>query len=131
VWCSPAFLSTHGGELDDWAAALSRAPDLCVEVRSPSNPDQHVGYGELQERIALFLATGAREAWILHPTDRVDCFGAEGLLTASRIVPDFLAIAGVVRSQALTHGAFQTLDHPLDFLVREVVVEGQCQGAAG
>lgn len=95
VWCSPAFLSTHGGELDDWAAALSQAPDLCVEVRSPSNT-----YGELQERIALFLAAGAREAWILHPTGRVDCFGAEGLLTASRIVPDWtqsiLAIAGVV-----------------------------------
>ena len=35
------------------------------------------------------------------------------------------------RSQALAHGAFQTLDHPLDFLVREVVVEGECQRAAG
>lgn len=35
------------------------------------------------------------------------------------------------RSQALTHGAFQTLDHPLDLLVREVVVKGQCQRAAG
>ncbi|MCA1853073.1 MAG: Uma2 family endonuclease [Beggiatoa sp.] len=103
VWCSPAFLITHGGELDDWAAALSQAPDLCVEVRSPSNPDQQVGYGELQERIALFLASGAREAWILHPTGRVDCFGADGPLTASRIVPDWaqsvLVIKGAIKRQ--------------------------------
>ena len=69
----------------------------------------------------VVLRRGAREAWILHPTGRVDCFGAEGLLTASRIVPDWtqsiLAIAGQ-RSQALAHGASQTLDHPLDLLVR-------------
>jgi Uma2 family endonuclease len=71
------------------------APDLCTEVRSPSNT-----YGVLQERLALFLAAGAREAWIGHPTGRVDCFAADGPLTASRIVPDWAqsipAIAGVV-----------------------------------
>jgi pyruvate/2-oxoglutarate dehydrogenase complex dihydrolipoamide dehydrogenase (E3) component len=31
----------------------------------------------------------------------------------------------------LAHGAFQTLDHPLDLRLGEVVVEGQCQGTAG
>jgi Uma2 family endonuclease len=84
VWCSPAFLGTHGADIEAWAAALAQAPDLCVEVRSPSN-----SYAELEERIRLFLGAGAREAWIVHPTGRVDCFGAEGPRTASRIVPDW------------------------------------------
>ncbi len=92
VWCSPAFLQAHAGELDDWVAALAQAPDLCIEVRSPSNTD-----AELRERTELFLAAGAREAWIVQPPECVDCFGAEGPLSASRIVADWPRSLSAIR----------------------------------
>jgi Uma2 family endonuclease len=38
---------------------LVRAPEICVEVLSPSNTS-----GEISEKIALYFEAGAREVWI-------------------------------------------------------------------
>src|SRR5271166_3000887 len=38
---------------------LTRAPEICVEILSPSNTA-----GEIDEKIALYFEAGAREVWI-------------------------------------------------------------------
>jgi Uma2 family endonuclease len=38
---------------------LVRAPEICVEVLSPSNTSE-----EISEKIALYFESGAREVWI-------------------------------------------------------------------
>ncbi len=73
VWCSPDFLSRYRDEWVQWAAAFAQAPELCVEVVSPSNT-----YAELRERIQLYLDAGAAEAWLVHPNGKVELFGREG-----------------------------------------------------
>jgi hypothetical protein len=53
-WASPARLA----ELAD-SVCLPRAPEVCVEVRSPGNT-----YAGRRERTALFFDARAREVWI-------------------------------------------------------------------
>ena len=53
-------------------------------MMSPSNT-----YGELQERVQLYLDAGAQETWIVHSSGQVDVFGAEGFRAASRLVTDW------------------------------------------
>ena len=40
-------------------SCLVRAPEICVEVLSPSNTPE-----EMSEKIALYFESGAREVWI-------------------------------------------------------------------
>jgi Uma2 family endonuclease len=54
AWCSP----------ETWAATepetcFSRAPEICVEVRSPSNTDS-----EIEEKKRLYIEAGAEEVWV-------------------------------------------------------------------
>ena len=48
VWCSPAFLARHG-----YQAPYTQAPELCVEVISPSNTAD-----ELNKKARLYLKPG-------------------------------------------------------------------------
>jgi Uma2 family endonuclease len=68
VWCSPAFLARHGYE-----TPYTQAPELCVEVISPSNT-----VDELDEKARLYLKAGAVEAWIVHEDGAVELYGPEG-----------------------------------------------------
>jgi Uma2 family endonuclease len=52
----------HAVDPDD---NLRGSPDLVIEVRSPSNTQK-----TLQERVALCLANGARECWIVDPRQK-------------------------------------------------------------
>jgi Uma2 family endonuclease len=73
VWCSQAFLERHADEFRSWAAALSRAPDLCIEIKSPANT-----LGELREKLQFYLDAGATEVWIVHPDGSIEIFHAPG-----------------------------------------------------
>ena len=55
VWASPEFMARHGGESE-----FRAAPDLCVEVLSPTNTPAEIG-----EKVAAYLAAGAREVWVV------------------------------------------------------------------
>ena len=55
VWASAEFMQHHGGE-----SALRTAPELCVEVLSPTNTP-----AEISEKVAAYLAAGAREVWVV------------------------------------------------------------------
>ncbi len=68
AWCSPEFLARHG-----YQTPYPEAPEICVEVRSPSN-----AWEEMRTKVALYLAQGAREVWIVFETGEVRFFGPEG-----------------------------------------------------
>ena len=68
AWCSDAFFDRFGYE-----TPYPRAPEICVEVRSPSNSEE-----ELQFKTRLYLEAGAREVWIVLETGEARFFGAEG-----------------------------------------------------
>ncbi|WP_038172329.1 Uma2 family endonuclease [Verrucomicrobium sp. BvORR106] len=54
AWGSAAFQKAHAK--DD---TLTAAPDLCVEILSPSNSK-----AEMQEKLTLYFAYGAKEVWL-------------------------------------------------------------------
>ena len=79
VWMSDAF--AEAVDLD--AVALDRAPEICIEIMSPSNP-----WAQLAEKVTLYLAKGAQEVWICEPDGTLRWFGHEGERDASALVPD-------------------------------------------
>ena len=75
VWASAEFMSRHGTEKQ-----FLVAPDLCVEVLSPTNTRP-----EMAAKTAAYLAAGAREVWLV---------GEDG-------VPEFHTSAGRVPASTL------------------------------
>jgi len=73
AWASEAFVARHGFE-----TPYSRAPEICVEITSPSNSK-----GEMDEKIALYLASGATEVWIVDETGRIAFHSQAGELPNS------------------------------------------------
>ena len=68
AWASPAFIARHGDE-----TPFSRAPELCVEIVSPSNSER-----SMMAKVALYLAAGALEVWLVRESGAVTFHGAEG-----------------------------------------------------
>ena len=74
VWASADFLCQHS--LDD---PFASAPELCVEVLSPSNTRV-----EIEAKVAAYLAAGAREVWIVHES-RVEMIGPDSARSSSEL----------------------------------------------
>jgi Uma2 family endonuclease len=81
AWCSPARWKQLQGTL-----AASVAPEICVEIRSPSNTDE-----EMAHKRALYFEAGADEVWICDEDGTMHFFDAEGAMDASRRAPGFPA----------------------------------------
>ncbi len=64
VWVSEKRLLKIGGR-----KALTAAPEICVEVLSPSNKR-----GEIEGKLALYFEAGAREVWICEQTGKLRFF---------------------------------------------------------
>ena len=79
AWMSAAFLKANKG-----GSSFRRAPEICVEVKSPSNTT-----GELLEKKDLYLKAGAQEVWIRERSGRMLFFDASGPLKKSRLCPGF------------------------------------------
>lgn len=62
------------------------APEICVEVLSPSNTKR-----EIAEKTALYFEAGAREVWLCSPKGRMTYFPApnEPASPSSRICPQY------------------------------------------
>lgn len=73
AWCSPEFLARYG-----YQTPYPVAPEICVEVRSPSN-----AWEEMSQKTALYLQQGAHEVWVVLETGEVRFFGVEGERTVS------------------------------------------------
>ena len=68
AWASKVFLDAHAD-----ATPFPRAPEICVEIVSPSNSD-----AEIREKTRAYLTAGAREVWILSEEGAVGYYDQEG-----------------------------------------------------
>jgi Uma2 family endonuclease len=80
AWASRARFRELGNR-----ACFPNAPEICVEVLSPSNTD-----AEIQEKMALYFDAGAREVWACDKTGTLKFIGrGPALLKRSRLCPAF------------------------------------------
>jgi Uma2 family endonuclease len=75
----------RGQEIRD-AVCLIRAPEICLEVLSPSNTP-----AEIREKMDLYFEAGAREVWICNQDGTIDFHyhGNPNIHSRSEICPDF------------------------------------------
>ena len=64
--------------------SCSVAPEICVEVWSPSNTPE-----ELALKRRLYFEKGALETWLCDDQGQLTFFDAEGALASSKLCPDF------------------------------------------
>ncbi len=81
VWASKEFLKRH-----QYETPYPAAPEICVEVTSPSN-----SRAEIEEKITLYLAKGAREVWVCDAKGNVAFADHLGTLKKSKLVAKFPA----------------------------------------
>jgi len=74
VWASAAFISEFG-----YTTPYIKAPELCVEIVSPSNSKQ-----EMELKTELYLARGAQEVWVVYEDARIDIFTHTGQQSKSQ-----------------------------------------------
>jgi Uma2 family endonuclease len=83
AWASDEFIKARRGE-----TPLLKAPQVCIEVVSPSNSVK-----ELREKIAAYLAAGAQEVWIVYPqSKRCEFYARQGVLQASAYPVDLTGL---------------------------------------
>lgn len=68
AWGSNYFVEQHIKEI-----CASSAPEICIEIISPSNSKI-----EMSEKIALFLDSGAIEVWLVDEQGNISFFNAGG-----------------------------------------------------
>jgi hypothetical protein len=79
-----ADVARHHDVFVDGAPAMPEAPEICVEVVSPSNSVK-----ELSEKREAYLAVGAEEVWIVYPqSKRSEFYGKDGPLPRSAYAVD-------------------------------------------
>lgn len=82
VWVSDAMLREHRDE-----TPYNKAPELCVEVRSPSNSPR-----ELEEKRELYFARGAQEVWLCDEQGVLSFFDCTGPIPSSRLFPGIVRV---------------------------------------
>ncbi len=73
VWCSKEFIKQHG-----FKTPYLTAPEICIEVVSPSNSKE-----EMYNKVKLYLAAGAKEVWIHWENGKTEFFDASGQIEQS------------------------------------------------
>lgn len=73
AWCSTEFLQRHGFE-----TPYTEAPELCVEIISPSN-----NQWEMLQKIEIYLAAGAVEVWLVSEEGKVAFYDRSGQIARS------------------------------------------------
>lgn len=68
AWASPSFMSAYG-EITPYL----KAPEICVEIVSPSNVQ-----AEIDEKRSAYLAAGAKEVWLVAEAGGIRYFGPSG-----------------------------------------------------
>ncbi|MGA8656401.1 MAG: Uma2 family endonuclease [Chthoniobacterales bacterium] len=79
-----AWLSTGREENVQKPIVLERAPEICVEIISPSNT-----VSEIKERLALYFEAGAQEVWTCGLDGKMRFYVSAQELDASRLCPGF------------------------------------------
>jgi Uma2 family endonuclease len=73
AWCSPEFSKEHGLE-----TPFTKAPEICVEIVSPSNMR-----AEMEEKIRLYLSAGAQEVWLVFEDGKIEFHTSQGQVSGS------------------------------------------------
>ncbi|MCK6623297.1 MAG: Uma2 family endonuclease [Calditrichaceae bacterium] len=81
VWLSDQFLKAHG-----YHTPYMQAPELCIEILSPSNTNE-----EMQHKMQLYFTAGAKEVWLCDESGQLRFFDPGGELERSRLFPNFPA----------------------------------------
>ena|SRR5436190_21290541 len=83
AWASPESLRELGNRV-----CFPRAPEICVEVLSPSNTR-----AEMKEKMALYFDAGAKEVWLCDKNGAMEYHigGSAAKAKVSRICPEFPA----------------------------------------
>jgi len=80
AWASDDFIRNHPRD----RTPLTRAPEICIEVVSPSNSVK-----ELEEKMTAYFDAGAEEGWMVFLRSKTfQFYGKEGLLEQSRYTID-------------------------------------------
>jgi Uma2 family endonuclease len=79
AWASDEFVARHGT-----TTPYPQAPELCVEVVSPSNTKSEIDY-----KISLYFAHGAQEVWIVSLRKKVDIYVGGLPAAKSKFLPKF------------------------------------------
>jgi Uma2 family endonuclease len=79
VWASDEFMKEY-----KYKALYDIAPEICVEVVSPSNSEQ-----EIKEKISLYLSKGAKEVWVCYENGNIEFYTIKGKIETSNIVSEF------------------------------------------
>ena len=79
VWCSPEVWRESEGK-----SCLLRAPEICIEILSPSNTT-----GEIEEKKQLYFDAGAKEVWLCAEDGALSFFLPGAPSPASLLCPDF------------------------------------------
>lgn len=74
AWGSEAYVESQGG-----STPATRAPEICVEILSPSNSDI-----EIREKTRAYLAAGAEEVWVVEEDGAWHVFTAQGEQSRTR-----------------------------------------------
>src|ERR1035438_7365986 len=78
AWASPKCLKELGEKV-----CFPCAPEICVEVLSPSNTE-----AEIQEKAKLYFDAGANEMWLCAPDGGISFLGPTAM-QCSRLCPQF------------------------------------------
>lgn len=79
VWASDEFIAKHG-----FATPFVQAPEICVEIISPSNSKASIEF-----KVELYLARGAQEVWVVNQNKQVRYYSYGGEIKKSKLIPRF------------------------------------------
>ncbi len=79
AWTSKEFREEFGN-----VTPFPHAPEICVEIISPSNSTK-----EILEKIGLYISSGAKEVWTCNLEGEMRFYDAEGAVLQSSRVPEF------------------------------------------
>ena len=78
AWLSDEFYAEFGEK-----TPYPKAPEICVEVKSPGNSK-----GEMEEKIRLYLEKGALEVWIIDESAKINFHTHTGKMKTSKLAPN-------------------------------------------
>jgi len=78
AWLSEEFWKAHGSE-----TPYSVAPEVCIEIQSPSNSKS-----EMEFKRKLYFSAGAKEVWICNEAGELAFFVAEEKQNSSPLFPN-------------------------------------------
>ena len=79
IWASHGFFQRHADAL-----TLPTAPEICVEVLSPTNRT-----AEIEAKRELYFEAGAQEVWICGLQGKMEFYAPAGKLAGSVLCPGF------------------------------------------